>query len=545
MQKEKAQEIIDENSVELDLSQEIDQSQPRTKRNLEPRHVQLIAIGGSIGTALFFTIGSSLVKGGPLGIVLAFTFWTGVIFLITTAIGEMVSYLPIHSPFAAMAGRVVDEALECCAGWNFYIMESLYIPFEITAVNGMIHFWKDGYSPAITTCVQIVLYTLINVFAVRVYGESEFWLSIGKLILCIGLLLFTVVTMCGGNPQHDAFGFRNWNVAGGPIGEYLTTGSLGKFEGFLAAVIGASYIIVGPEYLSMVASEAKNPRKTMSVAFKTVVYRLALFYIGGALSVSILVAYNDPRFVELTAISSDALSSPYVVAMQNMNVKVLPHIVNAVAITSSFSAGNSQVYCSSRALLGLAERGFAPKIFNRCTKSGVPIYGVAASIGFSMLSLMQLGKSGGTVLNYIVSLTTGSQLLNYGFMCITYIHFYRACQVQGLDRSTFPYRSWYQPYSVYIAGFFIWSLIAILGYSSLLPGRWSLDTFLFSYFALFLNIAIFIFWKVFKRTKHIKPEDADLTTGLAEIEEHENEFYQTLEEQKSLGWFKSILYWMF
>lgn len=517
------------------------------QRKLELRHVQLIAIGGSIGTGLFVTIGLSLIAGGPLGLLLAYTFWTCVILMLTTAVGEMVSFLPVASPFVTMAGRVVDESFECCAGWNFFIMEALYIPFEITAVNGMIHFWRDDYSPAITLCIQIFIYAVINVFAVRLYGELEFWLSISKLILCIGLLLFTLITMCGGNPKHDAFGFRNWHVEGGPMGEVITTGSLGKFQGFLGALIKSCFTIVGPEYMSMVSAEAKNPRKTMPTAFKTVLYRLSLFYIGGALSVSILIAYNDPKFVELASNSSNAASSPYVVAMQNMGIAVLPHIVNAVVLSAAFSAGNSYTYCSSRALFGLAERGFAPKIFTYVNKNGVPLLCVGVAICFSMLSLMQLGSLGAKVLNYMVSLCTGSQLLNYGFMCITYIHFYRACNVQGLDRTTFPYRAWFQPYSIYIVTFFVWCMIGILGYTVFLPGNWAVDDFLFNYVMIFVCLAIFIFWKLIKRTKYIKPEDADLVTGIEEIEEHEYEYYAQLEsESKSSneGWFKRTIHWI-
>lgn len=531
-------------------AQTTDERKPElVHRALLSRHVQLIAIGGSIGTGLFVTIGSSgLIYAGPLGLLLSYTFWTFIILLLTTAVGEMVSFLPVSSPFITMAGRCVDEAYECAVGWNFFIMQALYIPFEITAVNGMIHFWRDDYSPAITLCIQIFIYACINVFAVRLYGESEFWLSIGKLILCIGLLFFTLITMCGGNPKHDAFGFRNWHVPGGPVGTYVTTGALGKFQGFLKGLNSAYFTVVGPEYMSMVAGEAALPRKTMPTAYKTVLYRLALFYIGGALSVGILISYKDPKYIKLTADTSNAASSPYVVAMQNLNINVLPDIVNAVVLSSAFSAGNSYTYCSSRALYGLAKRGFAPKFFIWCTKSGVPIFCVAVSICFSLLSLMQLGDSGAKVLNYMVSLCTGSQLLNYGFMCITYIQFYRATQAQGLDRRTFPYRSWFQPYSIYIATGFIWASIGILGYTVFLPGWWSVDSFLYNYVMIFVSLAIYIVWKVWKRPKFVRPEDADLFTGIEEIEEHEYEFYAKLEggeDQPPENAIKRALHWVF
>lgn len=511
-------------------------------RKLESRHVHLISIGGAIGTALFVTIGTGLLRGGPLGILLSYTFWTFIVMLLTSAVGEFVCYLPVSSPFATMAGRCVDKSLECCAGWNFFILQALFIPFEITAVNGMIHFWRDDYSPAITLCIQILIYAAINLFAVNLYGEVEFWLSLGKLILCIGLLFFTLVTMCGGNPKHDAFGFRNWKIPGGPMAEYITTGNLGKFQGFLGSLLGlACFTILGVEYLAMVAAEAKNPRKVMPKAFKSVLIRLTVFYIGGALCVSIVVAYDDPLFVKMASETSNAAASPYVIAMKNMGINALPDIVNVLIITSAFSAGNSYTFCASRVLYGLSQGGFAPKLFQKCTKKGVPVYCILVTICFSLLSLLQLSSASSKVLSYMVNLCTGCLLLNYGFMSITYIGFYRACKAQNINRNTLPYTSWGQPYSIYFTAFFIWATIFILGYACFIPGRWSLDDFLFSYVLVFVNIAIFIICKFWKKTKFIKPVDADLTSGLKEIELHEYHYYSQMKDKtERSGFFRFI-----
>lgn len=498
------------------------------QRKLLLRHAQLIAIGGSIGTGLFLQIGTALTQAGPLGLLTSFVFWTCIILMLTVSIGEMVSFLPIASPFISMAGRCVDEAFEFAAGFNFFVMEALYIPFEIVAVNNFIHYWRDDYNAAITLCIQIVLYAAINVFAVKLYGEVEFWLSLGKLILCVGLLLFTLVTMCGGNPDHDAFGFRNWHAAGGPLPTYMSEGNLGRFQAWLQGVITANFICCGPEYLSMIAAEVVNPRKNLPTTFKTVLWRLVLFYIGGALSVTILIAYNDPNYLEATT-QSGSSSSPYVVAMNNLGIEVLPHIVNAVILSSAFSAGNSYTFCSSRVLYGLAVRGFIPKVFTTCTKTGVPIYCIIVSMLFSLLSLLQLGSSSATALDYMVNLCTGAQLLNYGFMSIIYFCFYRAVTVQGLDRSSFPFKSWYQPYTILFSGFFIWVMVLFRGYASFKP--FSVDNFLFNYVMIAVSAAIFVFWKLFKRTKFVKPEDADLVSGLEEVEEHEYNYYAELESR--------------
>ena len=134
-----------------------------TQRKLHNRHLQLIAIGGSIGTGLFVTIGTTgLTVGGPLGLLLAYCLSTFLILLLTSATGEMVSYLPVDSPFLNMAGRVIDPAFEAAASVNFWVMQSLYIPFEITAVNGIIHFGETTthlLSPSVSRSPSMLLLT--------------------------------------------------------------------------------------------------------------------------------------------------------------------------------------------------------------------------------------------------------------------------------------------------------------------------------------------------------------------------------------------------
>lgn len=502
-------------------------------RKLESRHVQLIGIGGTIGVALFVSIANGLVKGGPLSLFLGITLWCIPVLAVTATTAEMVCYLPIASPFITMADRCVDEAYGLMAGWNFWILECSLIPFELTLFNQLLQFWADDYSPAIPLAAQMVAYFLINIFAVKWYGETEFWLAIGKVILAVGLMLFTFFTMVGANPLRDVYGFRHWNTPG-PMNEFFSTGSLGYFQGFLACVVLGNFLIAGPEYVSMVAGETINPRTTLPRAYKQVAIRLTLFFVGGALCVGIVVSSRDPYLLEaLDQGKPGAGSSPYVIAMHNLKIKVLPHIVNALLLTSAFSAGNSYTYCSSRTLYGLAMSGKAPKFFSYCNKSGVPIYSVLLSLAWAFLAFLQLGEELSTVLDWIVNLVSASQLTNFFLLCVTYNFFRRACISQGIDRNDrrlFPFRSWCQPYMSIVAGFTVFCFMWIQGYTVFLKGQWSVETFLFNYFIIFLDIAIFILWKVIKRTKMIRPEDADLQTGLAEVEEHEKYYFAQLEQ---------------
>ena len=245
------------------------------------------------------------------------------------------------------------------------------------------------------------------------YGESEFWLAIGKVILIIGLILYTFITMLGGNPLHDRFGFRYWRDPGA-FAEYYKTGATGRFMGFLQCLIQASFTIAGPDYVSMAAGEAENPRVVMPRAYNAVFYRLTSFFVLGSLAVGINVPYTDPELANaFSAGLPGAAASPYVVAMNRLRIHVLPDIVNAMVLGAAFSAGNSYVYCASRSLFGLALEGKAPRFLTKCTSNGVPAYCVLVVLLLSLLSFLQVSNSASIVLQWFVNLVRPIFLKRY------------------------------------------------------------------------------------------------------------------------------------
>lgn len=263
--------------------------------------------------------------------------------------------------------------------------------------------WIPCY-PRLSKLTQ--LSSALNVFAVKFYGESEFWLSIGKVLLIVGLIIYTFITMLGGNPLHDRFGFRYWRDPGA-FTELYKPGALGRFLGFLQCLIQASFTIAGPDYVSMAAGEAENPRVVMPRAYKQVFGRLMAFFVLGSLAVGINVPYNDKELSDAyTNGLPGAAASPYVVAMNRLKIGILPDIVNAMVLGASFSAGNSYVYCASRSLFGLALEGKAPRIFTRCTRQGVPIYCVLLVLLISLLSFLQVSSGSAVVLEWFVNLVS-------------------------------------------------------------------------------------------------------------------------------------------
>ncbi|KAI0870130.1 histidine permease [Hypoxylon argillaceum] len=512
--------LNDKASRTSDSIGEVEDGTNQLHRHLGNRQIQLIAIGGTIGTGLFVSIGSGLAKGGPANLLLGYSLHALMVCLINNSLAEMVCYMPVSGSFIRMAGRWVDDSLGFLAGWNFFLYEAILIPFEITALNLVLTFWTDKIPVAAICIAVIILYAIINLLAVQYYGEAEFWLSSGKLILILIVFFFTFITAVGGNPQHEPYGFRYW-YSPGAFAEYISTGALGRFEGFLGSLFSACFTVVGPEYIAMVAGEAERPRTYVKNGFKTVYWRFFVFFVLGALAVGVVIPYDDPK---LTSGGGSANGSPYVIAMQNMGVAVLPHIVNALLVTSIFSAGNAYVYCAMRSLHGLACDGHAPAIFKRTTKSGIPVYAFCVVILFPFLSFLQVSSNTSSAVATLQSVTEGATMITYICISLTYIFFYRACKAQGIDRSTLPYKGWFQPYGAYITLVYMTVIEGIFGYTVFIPGHWSVADFFPPYTMAFVTILLYFGWKIYHRTKFIGPLEADLVWEKPQIDAYEAAF---------------------
>ncbi|WQF84159.1 Putative amino acid permease/ SLC12A domain-containing protein [Colletotrichum destructivum] len=495
-------------------------------RKLRGKEVQLFAIGGAIGTSLYVQMGSALPKGGPAGLFIAFIIWGCVMWAVNECFAEMVTYVPVPSPFVRFAGEWVDEALGFAMAWNFFLNMAILVPFEIVAMSIMVTFWTDTVPIVAIIIPMIALYAFLNIITVRYFGISEFYLSIFKVLLMIGLFFFTFVTMVGGNPLHEAYGFTYWQSPGAFV-EHNASGNTGRFLGILSCIYQASFSICGPEYISMVAAEAENPRRILPSAYRSFVWRILFFFVGSALCMGIVIPYNDPTLAAIlggeSAGSGTGAASPYIIAMNRLQIHVLPHIVNALIMTSVFSAGNGLLFSATRVLHGMSLMGFAPKIFSWCTKGGVPLYSLLFSLSFSLLAFLQLGSSSAEVLVYLVYLITCCQLLNYGFTALTYRHFYAALKKQGISRDTLPYKGRFQPYTSYFAmGGTLFMLLAA-GYDLFLTGGWDVMWFFLDYGMIGFFILAFIGWKVFFKTRYVRPGTADISLGGAkeEIDQYE------------------------
>jgi len=277
----------------------------------------------------------------------------------------------------------------------------------------------------------------------------------------------------------------------------------------------------------MAAGEAINPRKVLPKAYNGVFYRLTVFFVLGTLCVGILVPYNDPTMAAAFDQSKPgAAASPYVIAMDRLRIPILPHIVNAMILGASFSAGNSYVYCASRSLYGLALDGKAPRFFTRCTRTGVPIYCVSVVLLIALLAFLQVSNSASVVLDWFVNLVTASQLINFSVCTFTYIRFFKALKAQGFSRESLPYKSRFQPYLAYISLICTLTMAFVGGYDVFLPGKWDVPSFFFSYTMIGVFPILYVGWKIVHRTKFRRPEEVDLVSGVEEIDDYTKNYVE-------------------
>ncbi|KAJ4376284.1 hypothetical protein N0V83_001567 [Neocucurbitaria cava] len=489
------------------------------KRGLKSRHIQFIALGGTVGTGLFLGIGNAFANAGPVSVLLGYTITGIAIFGMMQCLGEMATWLPLPGAIPQYCARYTDPALGFAVGWNNWYQCAITLCAEISAAAVLVSFWDEEskYSPAIWITLIIVIIVCLNIFAVQIYGEAEFIFASIKIITILGLLIVGLVIMLGGAPDHDRRGFRYWKE--GAMKEYVGTGSTGRFTGLWSTLVNAAFSYGGVEMVAVAAGEATNPRKNIPKAVNRVFYRILFFYVLGSFIIGVTVSSNNPQLTNADA--KGAQSSPWVIAMKSASIPVLPHIINAVILTSATSSGNAYLYTGSRYLFGVAQNGQAPKFLLKCSKNGVPYYCVGITASISLITFMSVSTGANTVFLWFQNLTTIAQLFTWCSVCLTYTRFRKALIAQGVDRNTLVFKSVYQPYTAWIAFTFFALIIVFNGFKVFTESPWGSDE-LTSFFTAYIGVPIFVllylFWKIFKRSKLVNPAEADIWSGKAALD---------------------------
>ncbi|OCH87654.1 amino acid permease [Obba rivulosa] len=484
------------------------------QRQMKNRHIAMISIGGVIGTGIFLGTATSLRNGGPVGLLLGYCTVGSICYCIMLSVGEMAAFLPIPGGHITFAERFVDSAWSAAIGIMYWYSWLVVLPAEISAAAVLINYWNKTVNNAAWITMCLIVIWVINAFGAGTYGEAEFIFSSIKIITITGLIVLGIVLDLGGGPNHDRIGFRYWKHPGPFVQFNGIAGAKGRFLGWWAVITQAAFSLTGTEVVAIAGAECKNPRRNVPKAIRRVYVRLLLFYICGVTIIGLLVPSTDPG-LDLT--DETAAASPFVIAINHAGVKLLPSIINACLLTSAWSAANSQLYCSSRALYSLALNGNAPKIFMKVNKRGLPWVSLLLCGAFGLLSYMDLSKGSGRAFGWFANMTAISGLLSWFGIAVTYIRFHKGLKVQGIDRKTLPFKAPLQPYAAWYAACMCFLVCFLSGWNVFLKDSWDTATFVTNYLPLMLFPVIYITVRLWRRTSWMKPENMDFRSGLQEV----------------------------
>ncbi|KAL2414846.1 General amino-acid permease GAP2 [Exophiala dermatitidis] len=513
---------VTKEAVNADGKRLEDQSpaQPALAMKLKSRHLQMIAIGGSIGTGLFVGSGSALATGGPASLIIAYGLIGVMLFCTVQALGELAVAFPVPGAFSVYASRFLDPAWGFAMGWNYALQWLVTLPLEIVAASLTLEFWpgtRDTNSAAWVTIFLFVI-IVINFFGVRGYGEAEFLFSIIKVVAVIGFIILGIIINTGGVPGDNRgyIGAHYWYDPGA-----FNAG----FKGLCSVFVTAAFSFSGTELVGLAAAETENPRTSLPTAVKQVFWRIALFYLVSLTIVGVLVPYNEPDLLNGSS-SSDANASPFVIAVRNAGIDAVPSIMNVVILIAVLSVGNSSVYGSSRTLAALADMGQAPRILGYVDRAGRPLVAIIVSslIGF-LCYIVAAGPDTTTeAFNWMIAISGLSSIFTWASICLCHIRFRRAWRLAGhtLDELAFKsqatvYGSWLGLImNLLILAAQFWTGFAPIGYADM-SARDRVKSFFEVYLAAPIVIVMYLAYKIIRRTRVRRARQIDVHSGRREL----------------------------
>jgi amino acid transporter len=324
-----------------------------------------------------------------------------------------------------------------------------------------------------------------------------------------------IIINCGGGPEGGYIGAAYWYNPGA-----FNNG----FKGLCSVFVNAAFAFAGTELVGLAAAETSNPRKSLPTAVKQVFWRIALFYIVSLTLVGLLVRYDNPKLVSGSS-SADAKASPFVIAIENAGIKVLPSIMNVVIMIAVLSVGNSSVYGSSRTLAALAEQGQAPKFLAYIDRKGRPLPAIIVASALGLLCYLAASDKQTTAFAWMMAISGLSSIFTWGSVCGAHILFRKAWKQQGHSLDELAFRS--QPgvigswigliFNILVLIAQFWVGFAPVGYAEMTT-RELVYNFFSVYLAAPVIIAFYIPYKLWYKTKFVRTSEVDLTTGRRELD---------------------------
>ncbi|MFJ7827673.1 amino acid permease [Psychrobacillus sp. NPDC096623] len=414
------------------------------QRGLEQRHITLMSLGAAIGVGLFLGSATAIKLAGP-AILISYIVGGMAIFIIMRALGEMAVHNPVSGSFSRYAKDYLGPLAGYITGWNYWFLWVVTCMAEITAVGVYMKMWYPDTAPWIWALAALVIMTLINLIAVKAYGEFEFWFALIKIIAILAMIFVGLgVILFGLGNDGIAVGISNLWTNGG----FAPNGVTGVFMSLQMVM----FAYLGVEMIGVTAGEAKNPKTVIPRAIDTVFWRILLFYVGALFVIMSIYPWNE----------IGANGSPFVLMFEKIGIGPAAGIINFVVLTAALSSCNSGIFSTGRMLFNLAQQKQAPNSFAKIGRTGVP----SKAIIFSAILLLV-----GVVLNYLVpekvfiwvtSISTFGAVWTWGIILLSQLKF-RKTLTKG-EVSKLSYKALFFPISSYLALAFLVLVLGLMAY---------------------------------------------------------------------------------
>lgn len=404
------------------------QTEIQLDRGLNNRHIQLIALGGAIGTGLFLGVGPAVVLAGP-SVILGYAIAGLFAFFIMRQLGEMIVEEPVSGSFSHFAYKYWGSFPGFASGWNYWLLYIMVSMTELTAIGIYVQFWWPEIPLWVSSLFFFIVVNALNLTSVRIYGETEFWFAIIKVIAIVAMILFGIYLLISGTGGEQAKIQNLWNDGGFLPKGFLSKDTAGNYQGLMSAIALIMFSFGGLELVGIVAAETKNPERNIKKATNQLIYRILIFYIGSLIILFSLSPWQN--------ISAD--SSPFVNVFDSLDSfqfqlfghtffmsSLIANALNVIVLSAALSVYNSGVYSNSRMLYGLAKQGNASKTFLQLNKSKVPVRGILFSAFFTAFGVLINKIIPESALEILISLVVSSLILNWVIICYTHIKFKKA-----------------------------------------------------------------------------------------------------------------------
>lgn len=363
-------------------------SGPAFNKDMQTRHIVMLALGGVIGTGLFLTSGYTVNQAGPLGAVIAYMIGAVMVYLVMVCLGELAVQMPETGSFSSYATRYLGPGTGYTVAWLYWLTWAVAIGSEFTAAGILMVRWFPETPVWIWSALFALAVFISNVVSVRLFAETEFWLSLIKVLTVVVFIAIGAGAICGlFDVQHaQGAGLSNFTREG-----LFPTG----FLPIAMTLLAVSFAFSGTELIGIAAGEAADPQTSVPKAIRTTIVRLALFFVGTIFVLATLLPREQAGLVE----------SPFVLVFELIGIPYSADIMNFVILTALLSAANSGLYAASRMLWTLSDQGHMPKCYARLSRRGTPVNAIILSMAGAVASLLSSVLAPDTVYLALVSIS--------------------------------------------------------------------------------------------------------------------------------------------